>query len=70
MPSGSLFAQVLAGPEMAAPKPTIVPNSATISNSAASIRGTCNRPNMRKAGCSRSLRMIAKTNGNTISLAT
>jgi hypothetical protein len=55
---------------MAVLKPTIVPNSARISSSAASIRGTCNRSNVRKAGWSRKLRMIAKTNGNTISLAT
>jgi hypothetical protein len=34
MPSGSLAAQVAAGPEMAVPKPTIVPNSARISSSA------------------------------------
>ena len=70
MLSGSLAAQVRAGPEMAVPKPTIVPNSAKISNSDASIRGTRNRSNIRKAGCSRSLRMTAKTNGSTISLAT
>jgi hypothetical protein len=65
-----LAAQVSAGPEMAVPKPTIVPNSATISSSAASIRGMCSRTNVRKAGWSRRLRMMAKTNGNTISLAT
>jgi hypothetical protein len=67
---GSLAAQVRAGPEMAVPKPTIVPNSARISSSAASIRGRCTRSNRRMAGCSSSLRMKAKTNGNTISLAT
>src|SRR3984957_6398512 len=70
MPSGSLAAQVRAGPEMAVPKPTIAPNDVRIRSSAASIRGTCNRSNTRKAGCSRSLRTIAKTNGSTISLAT
>ena len=70
MPSGSFAAQVRAGPEMAVPKPTIVPNSAKISSSAASTRGMCNRSNMRKAGCSRSLRIMAKANGSTISLAT
>ena len=43
-------AQVRAGPEIAVPKPTIAPNSARISSSAASIRGTCNRSNTRKAG--------------------
>jgi hypothetical protein len=40
MPSGSLVAQVRAGPEMAVPKPTIVPSSARISSSAATTRGT------------------------------
>ena len=52
------------------PKPTIIPNSVTISNSDAIGLGTCQRPTTRKAGCSTSLRIIAKTNGNTISLAT
>jgi hypothetical protein len=70
MPSGSLAAQVRAGPEMAVPKPTIVPKNARISSSDAIVRGTCKSTNMRKAGCSSSLRTIAKINGNTISLAT
>ena len=35
MPSGILAAQVRAGPEMAVPTPTIVPNGARISSSAA-----------------------------------
>lgn len=30
----------------------------------------CKRSTARKAGCSKSLRVTAKTNGNTISLAT
>jgi hypothetical protein len=55
MPSGSLAAQVRAGPEMTVPKPTIVPKSATISSSDAIVRGMCKPSNMRKAGCSRSL---------------
>ena len=63
-------AQVRAGPEMTVPKPTIVPKSARISSSDAIVRGMCKPSNMRKAGCSRSLRTMAKTNGNTISLAT
>ncbi len=46
----------------AAKLPEGIPNSAKISSSAASIRGTCNRSNTRKAGCSRSLRTIAKPN--------
>ena len=70
MPSGSFAAQVRAGPDMAVPKPMTIPKSARISSSAASIRGTCNRSNTRKAGCSRSLRTMAKTNGNKISLTT
>ena len=52
---------------MAAPKPTIVPNNVRISNSAAIVRGTCKRSNTRKAGCSKSLRVMAKTNGHDIS---
>ena len=70
MPSGSLAAQVRAGPEMAVPKPTIVPNRARISRSAAGNRGMYSRSSTRKAGCNKSLRTMAKTNGNTISLAT
>jgi len=54
---------------MAVPKPTTVPNSVRISSSAAIIRGMRNRSNMRKAGCRRSMRTIAKTNGNMISRA-
>ena len=42
------------GPAMAAPRPTIVPNTARISSNAASIRGTCHRSNSRMAGCNRS----------------
>ena len=70
MPSGSLALQVRAGPEMAVPKPIMVPNRAMISSSDATVRGKCRLTNTRKAGCSSSLRTIAKTNGNTISLAT
>jgi hypothetical protein len=45
MPSGSLEVQVRAGPEMAVPKPIIVPNRAMISSSDAIVRGKCRLTN-------------------------
>jgi len=64
MPCGSLAAQVLAGPEIAAVNPTIVPNTNRINSSDASVRVTYNCSNVRTPGCSRSLRMKARTNGH------
>jgi hypothetical protein len=69
MPCGNFAAHVLAGPEIAAVNPTIAPTTNMINNSDVSVRVICNCSSVRTLGCSRSLRMKARINGNTISLA-
>ncbi len=69
-PCGSFAAQLPAGPDIAVAKPTIAPHNARIRNNAANALGTRKRSRIRVAGCSRSLSVKAKTNGNTISAAT
>ena len=70
MPSGSLAIQASADPETAAPSPTIVAITTSMSRRAPSALGTRNRSSARKAGCIRRLSMTAKVIGRTISLAT
>ena len=70
MPSGNLAIQVSAGPETAAPIPTIVATTTRMSTIDPSTLGTCNFSRARKAGCSKRLNMTAKIIGRTISLAT
>src|SRR5579863_348793 len=70
MPSGSLAIQASAGPETAAPSPTIAANKTRINNSAPTGLGARIRSSQLKIGCISRLSMIAKTSGRTISLAT
>ena len=70
MPSGSLAIHASAGPEMAAPSPTIVAITTSMSKRAPSALGVRNRSSARKAGCIKRLSMTAKIIGKTISLAT
>ena len=70
MPSGSLAIQASAGPETAAPIPTIVAKTTRMSKIDPSALGTRNRSSAPKAGCIRRLSMIAKIIGRTMSRAT
>lgn len=68
-PSGSLAIHASAGPDTAAPSPTIVANTKSMSRRAPSALGVRNRSSARKVGCIRRLSMTAKIIGSTISLA-
>jgi hypothetical protein len=70
MPSGSLAIHASAGPDTAAPSPTIVAITTSMSRRAPSAVGVRNRSSARKAGCISRLSMTAKIIGKTISLAT
>ena len=66
MPSGSFAIHAWAGPETAAPSPTIVANTKRMSRRAPSALGTRNPSSARKAGCIKRLSMTAKIKGRTI----
>ena len=70
MPSGSLAIHASAGPETAAPSPTIVAITKRMSRRAPTTLGTRNPSSAREAGCIKRLSMTAKIMGRTISLAT